>query len=1365
MDYDSWSAQHLSSITSKAGERYSPRLNIGTSTSELFDDMSRSKIFYTNVRKKYGNLIREFRRIDANHESETLQEHYNNVASKFSTLLETIGAIKEYSTATIPWDSIAECSKKLVESLRAFTYILQEEEIKESNKVTDSKDNGTGYRYTLSERYKSDRQHCYRVMEMVNYFFKYSTSSAAELTNNPFLLLTGSAGSGKTHLLCDLIENRINGAIKLPTFLVFGELFSNSDNKDFWSQFIEQLNLENTTNNKEGFLHEINQLGKERNCRSLIIIDALNENILHSPLFWKNNITSILSDIKKYPNIGFVISIRGGFEEDVLTEDQKKEFTLFEHKGFLFKEWEAIYKFFSEFSLPLPELPLLVPEFQNPLFLLLFCKAFKKKKNKQNKQIFRGHEGATYIFENFVDSVSEKIADTFSIPNGSGKNIWDLVIEKVAESMVQENSDFILEDKLIEIIRNAFPHIEGMKLIIALENNMLLTKIPYNKTFRYRFPFQKFSDHLIGRFIFKKYEAKYGKQNKNITTAIEFFSKDTDLGTFLFKHVNIGIIQALSIQCPEHLKGIEFIEVLPYFDEDPYFLDIMKEAFVESIIWRNPKAFSKDLLNTLRIVNDHIITSTRTNDAFLNALLTISQVPTHPFNAQFLYKHLNDMDMPDRDAWWSSFLHREFENRSAVDRILGWVNTSQASSVVKEEALFLISVTLSWFLTSSNRYIRDKATKGLVIILNKNIAVLYKLLKRFEDTNDLYVLERLCAVAYGCALLNKEDSLNLKILGEYLYSTFFITKSPLPHILIRDYARGTIEAITANQIVLDIEVINTIPPYKSLWPKEIPTEEELKTKYYVNKDYSAIWSSLMYKYGGFPADFGNYVVSSSLGAWTNKSLESLEIAKEKLLEKFLADLNEHQKESWKKISPFYGLDLASLFKDLEIQSDKLSNKEELKENLHAEKDRREKAITNFKAALSSAQCLYFEKELQPYLNENLTMNDPTEFFDTGIAQRWILNRVIELGFDPSIHNDFDNSINYGADRTDHKAERIGKKYQWIAFHEFIALVSDHFAFRGERLTNNSEHNYEGPWIPYIRDIDPSFIIKDDTNLKRSINLSDWKKKYLDYSAWLEGKTYSDWLTQCDDMPDIKHVINLSDDNNNEWFTLEGNFTWEEEVPPEHEKYTIATRAAFYLVKSYLVKKEDSKRFYTWGEAQDFMGNWMPQSNNFYEVFLGEYPNSLAFNNIRDDYNVNRPVGDENIPVIVTDDIYLNEFTLDCSYNHSISIHLPSKWLVEQMSLKQQYTDGRFFDESGELVAMPYNIFDAERPSMLLINKDKFSRFLDKKGYSIFWICQGKKHIIGGDRTAKEGRVKMNGIFTLNDKGKIIGKLDRKFLKD
>ena len=1369
-------ARHLNNIRQKAGPRYTPELNVDLPISEIFDGISRTAKFYATIRENYGELFREFRHVTSKYEDAKLQNAYDKIKKDIESLIKLLENIKDYDTSRIPWDNIQNYTRVLQDKALKFTDQLRKAKTQAKDRTIPPEKDGS-YQQSASEQFNSDIHHIYKTQAMIHYFATLSSSVKAQLSNLPLLLLIGSAGTGKTHLLCDLTEQRMNkGKDILPALLAFGEVFT--DENDFWMQILEQFEIKSTITTKEEFLSKLDDLGKKAKCRSLLIIDALNENITHAPEFWQNNLNGIIREVHKYPNIALIVSVRSGFEDEVLTEQQKHLFVQEEHHGFRFREWEAVNKFFKAFSLPLPEIPLLVPEFQNPLFLLLFCKAFEKRKNKKKKQIFRGHEGATYIFESFILNATEIIAKAFQVQKDRFKSpayrIWSEIIKEIASEMVNQNDERIPEEKLKDLIQTAYPQVNIGKFVQALESNMLVVKVPrYIKgkresCFDIRFPFQKFSDHLIGRYIFKKYEDEFGKSNKNLKTARKFFSKRRKLGNFLSKTRNRGIIEALSIQCPEQLKCVEFIEVAPYLMQKQYLAQIAQEAFVESLIWRNPKAFSKHGANTLKIINENVIRTESGHHQLLNAFLSVAPIPNHPFNAECLNQHLSKVLMPKRDAWWSSFLHYQHGEQGAVDRLLQWSWSDQEKSHINDKSIFLTSIALAWFLTTPNKFLRDKATKGLVCLLQDRIHLLPQLLEKFKNINDTYIIERLFAVAYGCVLRNQNDTKNLKVLAEWIYKNVFKENRPPTHILLRDYARGVIETALRRGVKLGIEEDKITPPYESQWPENIPTEKELRQRYYP-EDFSKnktgergfldIWFSVM----GF-GDFAKLIIGTSMSKWTGNKFGEELIDKDRVFAEFRNDLSARQKQLWEETNPIiYEKETTS--RSLESAGTRIHSK--FAKSRKA-KDEIDKATEEFKNSLNQEQKKLYENDIEPFLDHNQNIYNPAKNFDLRIAQRWIFDRVVELGYDPKLHGEFDKYVNphisHGKERRSH---RIGTKYQWLAYHEFMAMVSDHFEFKGNSW-RDSDEKFKGPWNSYSRDIDPSFILQNDEHIKTSATFSLWQSSHGHYDAWEKAQSDTDWIRIENDLPKPEQIIQISDDKKNEWLMLEGLVKWEEQTPPEHKQYDIPVREVWYIIKSYIVKKKNAEKFFDWAKNQESMVRWMPESHSFYEAFLGEYPNSTAFEDLRGDYNIWTKSGrgneDLQIPVVVTDDSYLNEFALDCSLSGSVSVKLPCKWLVNKMDLRHRHVDGRFFDKNGNLITLATSIFEETLPSALLMDKQALIDFLNKNGYAIFWALLGEKRLIGGSlsREGFVGRLEISGVYTMNKKGKTIGSYYAKF---
>ncbi|MCZ5067673.1 hypothetical protein O5824_27560, partial [Escherichia coli] len=84
-------------------------------------------------------------------------------------------------------------------------------------------------------------------------------------------------------------------------------------------------------------------------------------------------------------------------------------------------------------------------------------------------------------------------------------------------------------------------------------------------------------------------------------------------------------------------------------------------------------------------------------------------------------------------------------------------------------------------------------------------------------------------------------------------------------------------------------------------------------------------------------------------------------------------------------------------------------------------------------------------------------------FDLRLAQQFIFNRVLELGWDLEKHGDFDQQIGTGRGRREEFQERIGKKYQWIAYYEYMARLADNFIRFEGYGDDRKENPYQGPW--------------------------------------------------------------------------------------------------------------------------------------------------------------------------------------------------------------------------------------------------------------------------------------------------------------
>jgi len=153
----------------------------------------------------------------------------------------------------------------------------------------------------------------------------------------------------------------------------------------------------------------------------------------------------------------------------------------------------------------------------------------------------------------------------------------------------------------------------------------------------------------------------------------------------------------------------------------------------------------------------------------------------------------------------------------------------------------------------------------------------------------------------------------------------------------------------------------------------------------------------------------------------------------------------------------------------------------------------------------------YQEVVIPYLS---SPREEENHFDLSSVQCWIFQRVLDLGWTVECFGQFDRNISnysyYG--RTAHKPERIGKKYQWIAYHELLARVSDNFEFKGDSWSGHPE-KYVGPWQVSRRDIDPSCLLKKTER-------EEWKSHT---NTWWFPISYNSWDSEPDDVKWLKSL--------------------------------------------------------------------------------------------------------------------------------------------------------------------------------------------------------------------------------------------------
>lgn len=1297
------------------GVRYTPELNVKLDIAKIFDGLGKTQafhdMFYSHIDSFLikGNKLRQCNEI-----SKPLSVIIHSL-SGISSLYEAVGLSTLSEVPANKFiDNLSRCQLAINESESALW------ELREKSKKAGETNN-------YSDKYLSTLRELRDLDYACNSLLTFINSITVKLANNPFLLLEGNAGIGKSHLLADVIKTRI--ASGYPSLFILGQQLTSDESP--WSQIFKRLQLKITSHE---FLEKLNIYGQKTGKRVLIFIDAINEG--NGNKFWNDNINSFVDEIKHFEWLGLVMSVRTAYKSVTISDASVKRnnFEVHEHIGFQNVELEAVNLFYDYYSIERPSSPNLNPEFKNPLFLKLLCEGLKK--NGLTK-VPVGFNGISNILNFLVEGVNKSLASPKKYSfDPSFPLVKEALNEIIKVKLDVGGSSISLKDAHSAVQSVVEGYITEKNFLSALIDEGLLTKgivrNDDNSTEEVIYvAFERFDDHLTVKFLLDDVQ--------NIENEFKcdgrlkcYFNDEYDI----FRHS--GIVEALSIQLPEKF-GKELYELLPEFSDNHYLL----EAFIESLVWRDSNAI--DFEKLISFINEHVFCFKDSFDHFLEAAISISGLVDHPFNANFLHSWLTKYSLPDRDAFWTTQLKYKYSEGSAFRHLIDWAWDRTDKSYISDESIELIATSLCWFLTSSNRELRDCSTKALVSLLETRITVLNKIIDKFDGVDDPYVWERIFSVALGCTL-RTDNIQELKYLAENVYQKIFGSKYVYPHILLRDYAREIIEFSTHLGVELNgVELSKTKPPYNSCWPDVVPSKEELESLY--DKElYRELWSSIM---GG--GDFSRYTIGTNYNHsdWSGCKFGETPIDRKKIFKTFKSKLTDEQKKLYDATDPIIYDDNAEeiTFGGTTIRLDRARGRktqEEINKN---------KGL--FKNSLGGDLLAEFETDIEPYLDHNNNLLEVDKYFDLRIAERFIFKRVVELGWEPEKHGFFDRQIGSGRGRRESHQERIGKKYQWIAYYEYMARLADNFIrFEGHH-DERKESPYQGPWEPYVRDIDPSILLKE-TGAKVLSSQEMW---WLNDEVFDWTCSYKEWIESPTTITNPYGLIEVKDDNGDAWFVLESYPSWKEPKIIGNDDWEHPRKEVWCHIKSYIVKVEEFKNFRDWAINQHFMGRWMPEGSDRYQLFNREFYWSEAFQFFKSDYYGGSDwtsVSDQEsrvkiADVSITSVSYLWEEKFDRSKIEALSFLKPSNLIFEKMGLTYGEIEGSFKDQNGTMVCFAAEAIHASK-AHLLVKKEPFLTMLSENGFEIVWTLLGEKGVIGGSLTSNHhyGRQEFSGAFYFDD---------------
>jgi hypothetical protein len=600
---DRWFGERLSEAIANAGPRYTSELNVELPIWRLFDGIGRTPAFYAGLKEAIGAVDRQHKDLcDSKYVGILPTDKFSQLTAELIPISNLRKAVDHDQFSALPLEEAAQACARCVEIVHETNQQLHQHE-----KTSHPND---------QEGFGVIRTQLQKLRQALWAFQHRADSYEAGLANTAALLLVGEGGTGKTHLLCDVAKRRVHQ--NLPTVILLGEQFGDGEP---WSQILNLLS--SSSEDRDEFLGALDAAAQARNARALIFIDALNEGA--GTRLWPKHIAGLFEVVSRYPRIGMAVSVRSSYEPlfQLRMLVERKKLIRVEHRGFAGEEYQAVKTFFSYYGLELPRTPLLVPEHQHPLFLKLLCEGLK---NKRLTAVPLGLAGISAIFRFYIEALEEKLWRQFFLdPKAQtvAKSV-DLLVDR----LVKTGRRWIERQEAVLLLGKFQPAANFLdSLLHALVSEGLLAEDlswsgdPPTCKSVVRFSYDRFTDHMIIRRLLELYFP--GEPN---TAAMETaFAPNSPLGSLLEDELtcwsNRGL-EALAIQLPE-CAGKELVELVPAASE----FRPVGEAFVASIVWRNPKCFTDA---TLRYINNHIIRDQQVHDQFLDALLTVATNPEHP---------------------------------------------------------------------------------------------------------------------------------------------------------------------------------------------------------------------------------------------------------------------------------------------------------------------------------------------------------------------------------------------------------------------------------------------------------------------------------------------------------------------------------------------------------------------------------------------------------------------------------------------------------------------------------------------------------------------------------------------------------------
>ena len=642
--------------------------------------------------------------------------------------------------------------------------------------------------------------------------FFHSALQRCKLINQPDLNILGDAGIGKTHIACNICDERLRP--RLPALFIRGIRFTSD--RPIEEQLLRILDIL-PFYSWHDFLQALSTAAEAYRTRIPLIIDGLNEST-HNGAFsnvWKSGLKGLIQEIAQTKNLALITTCRTSYEK-AIWEDEDSPNRVYAY-GFDTEEVEqAIDKYFNEYKIRADLTGAPLTQFEHPIYLKIFCES-QNRDRKAEKQIYVGEQTLFEVFEEYLNQCNHAVCNRLERhPNTS---IVQPALNKMAEYLWQNRSRDIPLDELVHIVdgqsREKLDWWSSKTCAIVAEGLLVCQDWSEGKDVVY-FTYDLFGGYLIAKYLIQQatddgqgflqraVSGLFGEENRALHLLLNGVIKcltkllPSKMGRFLHNFSGNKTLHPLYTDIGRCLATL-LPSKMEQFLHDLSDNETACSLSIRGLFEISHKNISEDCINLVA----RLFENQQNRKLLLKLAETTVGHTRHPFNASFWSKQLMALPMPERDLSWTEYVRPNVE--AFEKRLVRFEETCQSNrelSDISEKRLHLLAEYIMWVLTSTVRPLRDKATRALYWYGRRFPQEFLDLVMKSLSINDPYVSERMLAATYGIAMARQHDFQDtsfttemLPLYGRKLYETMFKPNAPhsTTHILARDYARRTID--------------------------------------------------------------------------------------------------------------------------------------------------------------------------------------------------------------------------------------------------------------------------------------------------------------------------------------------------------------------------------------------------------------------------------------------------------------------------------------------------------------------------------------------------------------------------------------------